>query len=367
MNKEEQNVSLRFTQGSSDKVYNVFLNRYEKDADNCGWTVETAYGRYGKTLNYGSKTTKPLSYEKALQLYVKLIAQKKARGYVIQGVSTDFTAPIDDKIHTGWVPQLLYQVEQNEAMDLFHHMTVYAQVKHDGERRAVIMSGTKITGANRLGFEVPIRDDIYKELDDLNNLHPFNFTLDCEDMGDHYVIFDVMDEGENECFSYRAKRLNNLAAAIEEQGYKHLKVERAYCCNFRSNMVDFIKKARSNREEGVVFRDGSKVYTPGKGTKNGAAFKLKFYSDCTCRVGSVHPSKRSIGLQLFNEKGLGVDVGNCTIPMNHRMPNVYDLVDIKYLYAYKGGSLYQPIYKGKRLDLDDSAAVLSQLKYKKGQ
>jgi bifunctional non-homologous end joining protein LigD len=56
-------------------------------------------------------------------------------------------------------------------------------------------------------------------------------------------------------------------------------------------------------------------------------------------------------------------VGNCTIPANHEIPNVGDLVEIRYLYAYRGGSLYQPIYEGIRNDLSIEAACESQLQY----
>ena len=42
-----------------------------------------------------------------------------------------------------------------------------------------------------------------------------------------------------------------------------------------------------------------------------------------------------------------------------------ELIEVDYLYAIKDGALFQPIYKGKRPDLDETAAVISQLKYKK--
>jgi bifunctional non-homologous end joining protein LigD len=45
-------------------------------------------------------------------------------------------------------------------------------------------------------------------------------------------------------------------------------------------------------------------------------------------------------------------VGNVTIPANHALPKVGDLVEVRYLYHYPGGSLYQPIYLGSRSDKD---------------
>ena len=59
-----------------------------------------------------------------------------------------------------------------------------------------------------------------------------------------------------------------------------------------------------------------------------------------------------------------VPVGNVTIPPNQTVPNVGEIVEVEYLYAYLGGSLYQPVYRGKRRDLDISACTTRQLKYK---
>ena len=59
-----------------------------------------------------------------------------------------------------------------------------------------------------------------------------------------------------------------------------------------------------------------------------------------------------------------IPVGNVTIPPNHDVPAAGEIVEVEYLYAYKGGSLYQPVYRGKRIDLDINACSTDQLKYK---
>ena len=46
------------------------------------------------------------------------------------------------------------------------------------------------------------------------------------------------------------------------------------------------------------------------------------------------------------------------------MPSPGDLVEVQYLYAYRDGSVYQPVYKGKRTDIDAKDCKVSQLKYK---
>jgi bifunctional non-homologous end joining protein LigD len=60
-----------------------------------------------------------------------------------------------------------------------------------------------------------------------------------------------------------------------------------------------------------------------------------------------------------------VPAGNVTIPPNHRIPEVGEVCDVRYLYAYReSGSIYQPVYQGRRDDIPPSECVVEQLKYK---
>ena len=60
-----------------------------------------------------------------------------------------------------------------------------------------------------------------------------------------------------------------------------------------------------------------------------------------------------------------VPIGNVTIPTNFPIPPAGALVEVRYLYAYPGGALYQPVYLGPRTDqtLPDD---VSTLKFKQG-
>jgi len=44
---------------------------------------------------------------------------------------------------------------------------------------------------------------------------------------------------------------------------------------------------------------------------------------------------------------------------------VDSIIEVRYLYAYKGGNLYQPTYLGVRDDISFEDCLISQLKYKK--
>jgi bifunctional non-homologous end joining protein LigD len=61
------------------------------------------------------------------------------------------------------------------------------------------------------------------------------------------------------------------------------------------------------------------------------------------------------------------EVGNVTIGGAIPIPPVGSVIEVRYLYAFKGGSLFQPIYLGERDDLDTEDCKMSQLKYKQGE
>ena len=93
--------------------------------------------------------------------------------------------------------------------------------------------------------------------------------------------------------------------------------------------------------------------------------KYKFVETASFIVGTVHRIKRSIGLTLINPAGERVTAGNVTVPPNHDVPPVGAVVEVRYLYAFpESGSVYQPIYLGRRADLEPAECVTAQLKYK---
>ena len=60
-----------------------------------------------------------------------------------------------------------------------------------------------------------------------------------------------------------------------------------------------------------------------------------------------------------------IPCGTVTIPPNFNVPAVGEVVECRYLHAYReSNALYQPVYLGPRKDVEHHECVLSQLKYK---
>lgn len=74
-------------------------------------------------------------------------------------------------------------------------------------------------------------------------------------------------------------------------------------------------------------------------------------------------AQRSVRLRLLNHEGWQA-IGNVSIPANHKVPKVGAVVEVRYLYGYRDGSLYQPVYLGERSDVRQEECVVSQLKFK---
>lgn len=354
-------VSLRYTQGSSDKVYNVALL-----PEGDGYLVNFAYGRRGKPLKTGTKTAKPLPYDQAKYAYDKLVNEKMAKGYTEDGSGKPFEGSQVAPDRTGWLPQLLNPVEEDKVLEAIEGwQTVWMQIKHDGERRGIIYRNAEVIASNRRGLRITLDPDIQKAVETLWENLPFEGVLDTEDMGDRLVIFDAIVDGfEDVNFNCRAENLDYIHYHIQDLGLQRwLEVDIPLAMTNRMYLIRYIQHAREHNEEGIVLRQGESEYTPGRPNSGGPCLKLKFYASATCVVSGLHPTKRSVELTVMDEDR-PVNVGNCTIPPNYDIPNLGDLVEIKYLYAYRGGSLYQPQYKGVRTDVTVDACTFDQLKFK---
>ena len=71
---------LRFTEGKSDKVYEVDLCETRGFSEE-RYIVNFRYGRFGSNLREGSKTTEPVTLDKAQKIYDSLVVSKTNKGY----------------------------------------------------------------------------------------------------------------------------------------------------------------------------------------------------------------------------------------------------------------------------------------------
>jgi bifunctional non-homologous end joining protein LigD len=350
-----EKASMYYKDSGSDKEYHA-----QVVAKGDGYVVEFAFGRRGAALQSGTKTASPVPLDKAMKVWQKLVDEKKAKGYTEGASGTPYQGtPKGDQV-TGLLPQLLNPIDEDEAERLVSDPVFVMQEKFDGRRIMVRVKDGKATGSNRKGLEVALPSRVAEDAVSAK----VDLVLDGELVGDLLVAFDLLEFDGADLrglpYNLRLHRLGMLLVFARAAGGGIVVAETAKELADKKAMLASL---RSLGREGVVFKNRDGQYKAGRPASGGSQLKYKFYATCSAIVAQGRDGKRSVALELLDGKKR-VPVGNVTILPNFDVPKVGDVVEVRYLYAYKGGSLYQPIYLGKRDDVGHAACVMSQLKYK---
>lgn len=344
-------TTLYYREGNSDKVYQADI---ESAGD--GFHVTFAYGRRGATLQTGTKTTKPVSREEAGAIAAKLIASKLAKGYTPAAAGTPYHAPDNEGRDSGIRPQLLNSVEESELPRLLGDSRHVLQEKHDGKRMLVRKLGKDVHGINRRGLIVALPQPIAEAALCI----PVDFLIDGEAVGDVLLAFDLLQVKGNDVRnrSY-LDRFTGLLRLLDATGA----IRPVSTVVEPKNKQAMFDTLRATGAEGIVFKDMDSRFQPGRPSSGGPHLKFKFVTTASFIVGEIN-HRRSVTLVLLNEDKR-VPAGNVTIPPDHDIPAPGDTVEVRYLYAFeKSGCIYQPVYRGKRDDIDPAACDVRQLRYK---
>ena len=348
---ELQNITLYYREGSSDKVYQCQIEQAGER-----FVVNFAYGRRGSTLNTGTKTNVPVSYDDAKRIFEKLVKEKMFKGYVQGQDATPYQHT--DKQPSGLLPQLLNPIEENQVSKLVEDDNWCGQEKLDGRRLLIRKQGQDITGINKkgniIGLPLPVFDAV--------RLFDGDVVLDGESIGDHFHAFDLLllDGVEIRDWPYRERlaALMNLLFSLQQRVIKL--VETAFT---QAQKLELLAKLREGRREGIVFKQLYAPSTSGRPNSGGTQLKHKFVATLSALVANVN-RQRSVEISLLGKNGWQT-AGNVTIPANHSIPRAGEVVEVRFLYAHRESDvLYQPVYLGLRNDVDPGECRVSQLKYK---
>ena len=358
-------ASLFFCEGNSDKEYHLQLVQ----ASN-GYFVNFQYGRRGSALKDGSKTSAPVTLEVAQKAYNKVLNEKLGKGYqaaeavtATPYVSAPAVAAAPKQVH--FIPQLLNSIAEEDVERYLQDDSWGAQPKMDGRHQCILREQGhkgKITVTNRKGQAIGYPATLETAL-----LTTMNLLMDAEAIGESFHVFDLLEANDEDLrgfgYRHRYEALKDLfdyfpASEVFKKTLKLVPLAIGY--KAKKALLD---KLRAEDKEGIVFKRLDAPHIAGKAHSD--MWKFKFLADASCRVREGRPGKRSVGLELLDDSGKWIPVGNVTIGSSKiPLPRVGQIINVIYLYAHKGGSLYQPIFDGVRDDIHEGECTVAQLKYK---
>jgi bifunctional non-homologous end joining protein LigD len=217
--------------------------------------------------------------------------------------------------------------------------------------------GDVITGINRRGLVVAIPDAIREAVQQI----PRDLLIDGEALGDRLHAFDLLEVDGN---NLRTRRYIDRHAGLLMLIPPNLDALRWVSTAIDPNdKIATFEELKESGSEGVVFKEIDAPFSPGRPNSGGSQLKFKFVETASFIV-TARNEKRSVTLCLFDRHEL-VHAGNVTTPPNHAVPAVGEVVECCYLYAFReSGSIYQPVYLGKRCDIPQADCSTDQLKYK---
>lgn len=346
-NATEKKISLYCTEGSSDKVYTLWIE--EKDGL---YMVESQGGRRGGPMQHWTKTPKPVSLEKAEATYEKTLKEKLAKGYHEGEDAPAYSHP-GARTDGGYRSMLLTQVDEEEIETYLSDDSWGAQEKLNGKHIMAEIQDGFVTGYNKAGLQCPIPVVVQKALESFKkNKH----VLDGELVGEIYHVFDVIESAsfkDDMPYSARAEAAMYLAGFPKSPNVRGVPLAVG-----REAKKALLAALRKGKKEGITFKKLAALRSPGKteNVKKAVAVKVKFYKEMDCVVISW-TGKSSIEVGAY-EGDIGsalVSIGKVTVPAKYvKQVKIGGVARVRYLYGTKPGrQLFQA-----NLDPDDAGIFM---------
>lgn len=341
-----QSIRITKTEGSSDKEYRLHLVEI-----NGQYFVNYQNGRRGGTLTGGTKTKDPVSLEEAQKKFNQTLKEKLKDNYIIDGQASAPVAVVVKEKSSTQINLLEEVGGEIELTLLINNPNYVAQQKYDGERRSVNKTATKCVGGNKKNETVALPNEVIESLSAHNDIE-----LDSEIIGSTIYVFDLLRFNKKDL---KKKSLRERLEILSELSFGK-NVVKAKTAFTKAEKEAMLKNLREENAEGIVLKEINAPYIAGR---NSNSLKFKFYKTATVKVVSHTKGKRSVQMAVLDGTSW-VEVGAVTVPSNKEIPEVNSFIEVRYLYAYKGGSLFQPTFLFKRNDVDETDAQICQLSYK---
>ena len=253
------------------------------------------------------------------------------------------------------IPQLLTSIDEDEVQFYLTNDDYGAQEKKDGKHLTLQIHNGVLYVRNKKGDVSSCMPEFEPSLRSIRK----DILIDGEQVNGKFWTWDILefDNVDYRRNSYQDRYFSLSQLSFGNRGSKIQVLDLAIGTEAKTQLYNRLK---AEGKEGIVFKKLSGEYKPGKGEDQ---VKFKFYAECSVIVAAGRSGKSSIGMELLTTTGVRKFVGYCSCCL-HPLPVIGSVSEIKYLYAYKGGCLYQPAFKELRDDVDVNECTFEQLKYK---
>jgi len=246
-------------------------------------------------------------------------------------------------------PELLTEATPEQAARFTLDDRFGLQQKRDGVRLLVQRQNHKFEAWNKQGDPTAVPPAL------ISALRLFNideFSLDGEFERQHFYCWDLL-----------SAQGTDLRLYAYGERYKILQVFRGCpsvtilpCWTDESDKERMVHEFRSQRAEGVVFKNLDAPHRPGRANQH---YKLKFYETVTARVHAVDPVRDRVSLEMLDGKiwrtVCGLKVPNGSLRRG-------EFVEVRYLTGTPKKRLVQPVFIRVRDDVSKTDCGFGQVK-----
>lgn len=382
----------------------LFIKNARRDAEyhlqlvECdrGWSCLAQYGRRGSTLTAITRVENG-TYADAKASFDKKLREELAKGYKLSESSSPALTVVSgpqSKVAV-FSPELLTRIEsERELLAYISNPRYYLELKRDGRRLAVHTRGShkankyETTAYNKSGQVIQVDADIRKAVESLCYLtNTDSIFLDGEIEPTGYHIWEILEcdhDMRGVAYERRREMLEEVLRSVTK------KLHLVQCAKTAADKDKLFAWAKANRAEGVCAKDKFAVYVEGR---NGQHKKYKFETTASFIVGPKPPRKandghRSMALYLLDTGFLGGErwdprpakeiaktgflalrfMATCKVATKYKVPAIGEIVDVRYLYAFRNGGVYQPVFFGTvRGDIKHADCNVQQLQLREAQ
>lgn len=262
-------------------------------------------------------------------------------------------------------PMLAEPLETKNLDHFFESDDWALEAKLDGHRVMFVITDGHPEPLNRHGdrFQKSVNPKVLEELTgDHFGKGIWVFDGEYMDSG-HYYVFDLIEIPSGSITSGTSFKSRRQLLEALFNAWETFFIHLVPCLFTEHGKRDLYNKIEAAGGEGVMWKRVDGVYSPG--LRSTAWCKTKLWKSVDCVIMETwREGKRSVGVGLYDEAGVLVDVGSCTMSeRNLALVQPGTVIEIKYLYAGAGGRLFQPAFLKIRIDKKAEECLMNQLRH----